>query len=123
MSARVGSVSDNKRGGWYSYRSSKSAVNQLVKSFDKWLETGYAGDKALSVGLHPGTVKTKLSEPYWDSVEKGRHIEVQEEGGKSKERGLVEPERAAERLLGMLKELKVSQRGRIWDYKGEEVLP
>jgi NAD(P)-dependent dehydrogenase (short-subunit alcohol dehydrogenase family) len=69
MSARVGSISDNRLGGWYSYRASKAGVNQLVKTFDNHLRTA-SGDNAMAVALHPGTVKTDLSKDFWGNVKK-----------------------------------------------------
>jgi NAD(P)-dependent dehydrogenase (short-subunit alcohol dehydrogenase family) len=68
VSARVGSVSDNQRGGWYSYRSSKSALNQVIKTFD--LQLKMQQSPAISVGVHPGTVRTALSEGYLDRTDK-----------------------------------------------------
>ncbi|KAI9804992.1 MAG: hypothetical protein M1833_006295 [Piccolia ochrophora] len=109
LSARVGSVSDNRLGGWYSYRASKAGVNSAVKTFDIWLK-GKAGEKAVSVGLHPGTVRTGLSKEFWGSVEK--------KGGQ-----LLEPEEAAANLVDVLKNLREEQRGRCWDWKGDEVPP
>jgi len=53
MSARVGSISDNALGGWYSYRASKSAVNSIAKSIDIYLRQR-CGGKAMCVALHPG---------------------------------------------------------------------
>lgn len=53
MSARVGSISDNALGGWYSYRASKSAVNSIAKSMDIYLKQR-CGEKAMCVSLHPG---------------------------------------------------------------------
>ncbi|KAI0068982.1 NAD-P-binding protein [Artomyces pyxidatus] len=88
VSARVGSISDNKRGGWYSYRASKAALNQVVKTFDLQLQMKKA--PAMCVGVHPGTVKTELSRDFWGGV------------GKDK---LFEPEYAAERLAGVVREL------------------
>ena len=109
MSARVGSVSDNARGGWYSYRSSKAAVNQLVKSFDIYVRNT-AGDKAMVLGLHPGTVKTGLSKEFWDSIG---------------EKGLLEPDQAAEHLYSVVLEKGKDGegRGRCWDWKNTEVPP
>ena len=107
MSARVGSVTDNTLGGWYSYRSSKSAVNALVKSFDLYLKNS-AGENAISVGLHPGTVKTDLSKGFWTSV---------------KEDKLFAPDQAAEQLFNVVNGLKVEQRGRVWDWEGKEIPP
>lgn len=107
MSARVGSISDNARGGWYSYRASKAGVNQLVKSLDVLLQL-QAGSKAMSVGLHPGTVKTDLSREFWQSTPKEK---------------LFEPAFAAEKLLGVLQALGSGARGKCWDWAGKEILP
>ncbi|KAK3331014.1 hypothetical protein B0H66DRAFT_467272 [Apodospora peruviana] len=108
MSARVGSVSDNRLGGWYSYRSSKAAVNSLTKSLDHQLLTR-SGDKAMAVGYHPGTVKTDLSKPFWDSIAND---------------SLFKPADAAERMASVvMTRLDINQRGRCWDWKGEEVQP
>lgn len=116
LSARVGSISDNGLGGWYSYRSSKAAVNQLTKTFDNHLKTT-SGDKAMAVALHPGTVKTGLSQEFWGSVKKEK---------------LFEPDWVAERLVGLVtgrdldeevKPIELSGRGKCWDWKGEEVPP
>ena len=107
MSARVGSISDNARGGWYSYRASKAGVNQLVKSLDIMLQL-QAGPRAMSVGLHPGTVKTDLSREFWDSTPKEK---------------LFEPAFAAERLLEVLKGMGSEGRGKCWDWAGKEIAP
>ncbi|KAF2839799.1 NAD(P)-binding protein [Patellaria atrata CBS 101060] len=117
MSARVGSISDNRLGGWYSYRASKAALNQVIKTFDNHLR-GMAGDKAMAMGLHPGTVRTGLSQEFWGNV---------------KEEKLFEPEWVAERLVGLVcgglgglgldKGIGLDGRGRVWDWKGEEVPP
>lgn len=107
MSARVGSISDNRLGGWYSYRASKAAVNQTTKTFDNHLRVS-AGDKAMAIALHPGTVKTGLSEEFWGNV---------------KEEKLFSVEYAVEKLLEVVKGRKVEDRGKCWDWKGEEVPP
>ncbi|KAI0092840.1 hypothetical protein BDY19DRAFT_926651 [Irpex rosettiformis] len=106
MSARVGSISDNRLGGWYSYRASKSALNQVIRTFDLHLQRKKT--HAICVGMHPGTVKTDLSKEFW--------------GGVPKEK-LFEPEKAARYLADVVKELTVEQRGRVWDWAGKEVLP
>lgn len=62
LSARVGSIGDNRLGGWYAYRSSKAALNMLLKTFA--IELARRAPGALCVGLHPGTVATRLSEPF-----------------------------------------------------------
>lgn len=59
LSARLGSIEDNRRGGWYGYRASKAALNMLLKTLA--LELQRRAPAALCVGLHPGTVDTELS--------------------------------------------------------------
>lgn len=107
MSARVGSISDNRLGGWYSYRASKAGVNQLVKTFDNHLRTA-SGENAMAVALHPGTVKTGLSKDFWSSVKKEK---------------LFERDWVAERLFDVVKQVGVDGRGRCWDWDGKEVPP
>ena len=107
MSARVGSITDNGLGGWYSYRASKAAVNQVTKTFDNFLRMS-AGEKALSISLHPGTVKTVLSKEFWDNV---------------KDEKLFSAEFAAEKLMEVINSRKVEDRGKCWDWKSEEVPP
>jgi NAD(P)-dependent dehydrogenase (short-subunit alcohol dehydrogenase family) len=107
MAARVGSISDNASGGWYSYRASKAAVFQLAKSFDLYLRTKSA-QRAIAVALHPGTVRTDFTKEFW--------------GG----REMLEPNDAAGKLLEVLVGLPSDAkggRGRCWDWKGEEVVP
>ena len=62
LSARVGSISDNILGGWHSYRSSKTALNMLLKNFA--IEQKRYNPQSIIIGLHPGTVDTKLSKPF-----------------------------------------------------------
>ena len=107
MSARVGSISDNRLGGWYSYRASKAGVNQLVKTFDNHLRTA-SGDNAIAVALHPGTVKTDLSKDFWVTVKKEK---------------LFEREWVAERLIDVVKQTLADGRGKCWDWDGKEVPP
>lgn len=107
MSARVGSIGDNRLGGWYSYRASKAAVNQLAKSVDIYLQM-QSKDNAMCVSMHPGTVKTGLSQQFWDSTPKEK---------------LFSPEFAAESLIEVLKGIGVEGRGRCWDWQGKEIPP
>lgn len=108
MSARVGSVSDNRAGGWYSYRSSKAGVNSLAKSFDLALRVR-SGERAMAVAYHPGTVRTDLSREFWGSV---------------KEDKLFDVEFAAEKMVEVVtRSVGLEGRGRCWDWKGEEILP
>ncbi|KIK65525.1 hypothetical protein GYMLUDRAFT_38997 [Collybiopsis luxurians FD-317 M1] len=106
ISARVGSISDNARGGWYSYRASKAALNQVIKTFDIHLQMKQ--NAAMCVGIHPGTVRTELSKAFWSSSSVNR---------------LFEPEEAAESIADVVQKLDATNRGRIWDWKGEEILP
>ena len=62
LSAKVGSIEDNKYGGWYSYRASKAALNQFIKTAS--IELAMKNKKAICVAVHPGTVVSKLSEPF-----------------------------------------------------------
>ena len=107
MSARVGSISDNRLGGWYSYRASKSAVNSIARSLDIYMQQK-ATDKAFCISMHPGTVKTGLSEEFWGNV---------------KEEKLFSPEFAAEKLLSVVKSLPLDARGKCWDWEGKEIPP
>lgn len=66
LSARVGSISDNRIGGWYGYRSSKSALNQLIRTAA--IELARTRPNAICVTLHPGTVDTAMSAPFQRGV-------------------------------------------------------
>ena len=68
FSARVGSISDNRLGGWYSYRASKAALNSLLKSFS--VEYARRLKNVKLIAFHPGTVDTDLSKPFQASVPK-----------------------------------------------------
>lgn len=107
MAARLGSTTTNAKGGWYSYRASKAGVVSLAKTFDLYLQ-GVSGEHAVSVALHPGTVKTNLSKDFWDTVE----------GGK-----LFAPELAAEQLCDVVKGAKMDERGLFLDWAGKVIQP
>jgi NAD(P)-dependent dehydrogenase (short-subunit alcohol dehydrogenase family) len=62
LSARVGSIGDNRLGGWYSYRASKAALNQLVRTAA--VELAHRSPEGICIALHPGTVATALSAPF-----------------------------------------------------------
>ena len=62
LSAKVGSIADNRLGGWYSYRASKAALNMLLKTAA--IEVKRSNPQAVLVSLHPGTVSTGLSKPF-----------------------------------------------------------
>lgn len=85
LSARVGSISDNRLGGWYAYRAAKAAQNQLLTTLA--LEWRRRLPQACVTLLHPGTTATPLSEPFRSSVPPER---------------LFSPEKAAQQLLTVL---------------------
>ena len=85
LSARVGSIEDNRLGGWYGYRASKAALNMLVRSLA--IELARTRPLAVCVALHPGTVDTALSRPFQRNVAAGK---------------LFTPGYSAERLLQVL---------------------
>jgi len=104
LSARVGSISDNRLGGWHGYRASKAALNMLVRNLA--IEERRRNDRAIVVALHPGTVDTALSRPFQGNVQPGR---------------LFDAERAALQLLDVIEELKVTDSGKLFDYEGTEI--
>ena len=99
LSARVGSIADNQLGGWYGYRASKAALNQLVRTAA--IELRRRRPEAICVALHPGTVETRLSSPF---VKNG--LDVQSPG------------RAAARLLVVVDGLGPDQSGGFFDHRG-----
>ncbi|AOL94966.1 SDR family NAD(P)-dependent oxidoreductase [Porphyrobacter sp. LM 6] len=104
LSARVGSISDNRLGGWHSYRASKAALNMLLRNFA--LEMARTHPESVIVGLHPGTVDSALSAPFQSGLPDGQ---------------LTKPEDAASNLLGVLARLTPEQSGRVFDFRGAEV--
>jgi NAD(P)-dependent dehydrogenase (short-subunit alcohol dehydrogenase family) len=104
LSARVGSISDNRLGGWHSYRASKAALNMLLKNFA--LEMARTHPEGVVVGLHPGTVDSALSKPFQSGLAEGQ---------------LTGPARAADNLIGVLSRLGPEHSGRVFDFRGEEV--
>ena len=106
LSARVGSISDNRLGGWYSYRASKAALNQLIRTFG--IELGRKNTNAFCVALHPGTVDTPLSEPFQRNVPQSK---------------LFTPDYSAERLLTVLEALTPEDSGQIYAWDGERIQP
>ncbi len=104
LSARVGSISDNRLGGWYGYRASKAALNQLIRTLA--IEDKRRNDRGLVVGLHPGTVDTRLSKPFQQSG-----------------RDLFKPDRAAVQLLDVLDALKPTESGKLFAWDGAEIAP
>jgi NAD(P)-dependent dehydrogenase (short-subunit alcohol dehydrogenase family) len=101
LSARVGSIGDNGFGGWYSYRTAKAALNQMIHSGA--IELGRSHREAICVALHPGTVQTRFTEKYL-----GRHPSVP-------------PEEAAQNLLRVVDGLAPEDSGQFFDWQGARV--
>lgn len=102
VSAKVGSIGDNRMGGWYGYRAAKAALNQLVKC--SAIEIGRNKRDAACVALHPGTVDTGLSGPFAKSG-----LRVQS------------PEEATANMLGVLEGLTAENSGGFYAYDGKEL--
>jgi NAD(P)-dependent dehydrogenase (short-subunit alcohol dehydrogenase family) len=102
ISAKVGSIGDNALGGWYGYRASKAALNQIVKTAS--IEMTRRNKLSVCVALHPGTVATKLSEPFSKA---GLNVRS--------------PEIAAEELVGVIEKLQPSDTGCFIDYLGNKL--
>jgi NAD(P)-dependent dehydrogenase (short-subunit alcohol dehydrogenase family) len=99
LSAKVGSIGDNRLGGWYGYRAAKAALNQLVHTAA--IELRRRQPQALCVALHPGTVHTALSEPF---AKTGLDV--------------VSTDAAATRLLGVIEGLKAEDSGGFFNHDG-----
>ena len=101
LSARVGSIGDNRLGGWYAYRTAKAALNQMIHT--SAIELTRTHKQAICVVLHPGTVATDFTRKYL-----GRHPSVP-------------PEDAAQNLLTVLDGLTPEDTGRFFDWAGKRV--
>lgn len=101
LSARVGSIGDNRIGGWISYRSAKAAVNQVVRTAS--IELARTHKQAACVALHPGTVQTPFTEKYL-----GRHSSVA-------------ASEAAHNLLAVMDGVSSENTGKFYDWAGKEV--
>lgn len=104
ISARVGSITDNRLGGWYAYRASKAAQNMLTRSMA--IELGRGNRPVTLVSLHPGTVDTDLSRPFQRNVPDGK---------------LFTTERAVGQLLGILDRVTPKDNGRFFAWDGSEI--
>lgn len=106
LSAKVGSISDNRLGGWYSYRASKAALNQLVRTAA--VELARTHPQAVCVALHPGTVGTELSAPFTS---------------RRNPDDLFTPAESAAKLLDVVDGLTPAGSGRLWGWDGREIAP
>lgn len=101
LSARVGSISDNRLGGWHAYRASKAALNMLLKNIA--LELARKRDDCSIVGLQPGTTDTALSRPFQRNVARDE---------------LQTPDYTAQQLLRVMQALQPQDSGRLFDFLG-----
>mgnify|MGYP001444149454 FL=1 len=106
LSARVGSISENKLGGWYAYRASKSALNQVIKTFS--IELKRTNPKAIIIGLQPGTVDSELSAPFKRSVSNNK---------------LFTAEYSVSQLLEVIERADESSSGNLISWDGEIISP
>ena len=106
LSARVGSIGDNRLGGWYGYRASKAALNMLIKSLA--IELGRSRPDAICVALHPGTVDTPLSLPFQRAMPEGR---------------LLDPATSAAQLLDVIARLRKEDSGGCFGWDGVRIAP
>ena len=104
LSARVGSISDNRLGGWHAYRASKAALNMLMRNYA--IEQARRAPGHICVSLHPGTVDTALSKPFQANVPAER---------------LFTPEESAAHLLAVIDRLTPDDSGKCFDWAGKEV--
>lgn len=103
LSARVGSIGDNHLGGWYGYRASKAALNQLMRTAS--IELRRRRPQAICVSLHPGTVQSDLSSPF---AKDGLEVQT--------------PQQSAQSLLGVMNGLSLSQTGGFFDHHGKPII-
>ena len=104
LSARVGSIGDNRLGGWYSYRASKAALNMLLRGLA--IEHARLRPESVVVGLHPGTVDTGLSAPYTS---------------RTPEKELFSPEQSARYLIGVMDQLGPEETGQTFAWDGSRI--
>ena len=104
LSARVGSIGDNRLGGWHSYRASKAALNMLVRNFA--IEFAVRNPRGIVVAVHPGTVNTGLSRPFQRAVPEG---------------ALLAPKQSALYMLAVLESLSTGDSGGLFAWNGERI--
>ena len=103
LSARVGSISDNHKGGWYGYRASKAAMNMILQTAA--IELQRRNPRLRVVALQPGTVRSKLSEPFQAGV-----------------RELLEPGESVAGMMKAMMSLEPKSGAHFIDYKGQAIL-
>lgn len=106
LSARVGSIGDNRLGGWLSYRASKAALNQIIRTLA--IELARTRPATICVALHPGTVDTALSAPFQRGLVEGQLLTAAD---------------SAARLLDVLDRLDPADSGGCFDHRGNRIIP
>jgi len=104
LSARIGSIGDNRLGGWYSYRAAKAAQNMLLKTAS--IEAKRRWPELIVAALHPGTVASELSAPFQRSVPAHK---------------LFAPEHAVAQLSAVISGLRAENSGEFYAYDGEPI--
>jgi NAD(P)-dependent dehydrogenase (short-subunit alcohol dehydrogenase family) len=104
LSARVGSIADNRKGGWYGYRASKAALNMLLQTTA--IEVNRRRPDGLLVALQPGTVHSRLTAPFLSS---------------DSETSAMSPPESVDLMLRAIDQLPASRRATFIDYRGEPV--
>lgn len=104
LSARVGSITDNRLGGWYSYRASKAALNMMIQTLS--IEVARRRKQQIVIGLHPGTVDTELSAPFQGNVPADK---------------LFTPEFSAEKLLSVVDQVGPEDTGGLFAWDGARI--
>lgn len=106
LSARVGSIGDNRLGGWHSYRASKAALNMIIANLA--IELRRTRPRAIAIGLHPGTVDTRLSGPFQKGVPDGK---------------LFAPMASARHLLSVIDRATIDASGSVLAWDGQRIEP
>jgi NAD(P)-dependent dehydrogenase (short-subunit alcohol dehydrogenase family) len=105
LSARVGSIADNRLGGWHSYRSSKSALNMMISNLS--IELQRISKNHIVIGIHPGTVKSQLSEPFLKNV---KH-------------NIFSPRESVELMAKVVGDIDQKDSGKCFDFSGKIIAP
>jgi NAD(P)-dependent dehydrogenase (short-subunit alcohol dehydrogenase family) len=106
LSAMVGSISDNRLGGWYAYRASKAALNQFMRTLSIECRRTHPGLCVTSI--HPGTTDTGLSRPFQANVKNGK---------------LYTPGQSAGRILSVVGQSTAEQSGQFVNWDGQPISP
>ena len=102
----MGSITDNRTGGWYSYRASKASLNMMVKNFS--IELGRYNKKLVVIGLHPGTVDSHLTQPFQKNLEDSK---------------IFSADFSVSKLSSVIDSLSVESSGKCIDWEGKVVSP